>query len=385
MKLVFISDTPNPRMVGGGEYAIYKYAEGLALLGHHVVVYGQFHRPFMSALRTDAGMRVRLRGGVERDFRGAGQLNRWWDRIHTQWIALPGLRRMGGIDAIIGYQRRSSIKARQLGEALGDIPVMHIAFEPPTAMEAALGEQYTRVMTGRLAMEWEGVREAYRSSAGLFPLSRVVGEAVASWCGKACSAPVYAGVDAPSGVMEIEAREDFILYLGRLDSTKNVHDLIDAMALLKKAPPLVIVGRGYDEHELKARAAAAGIDCRFMGLVSDVEKWRLVRQCLFLVFPTSVEGFGMPPGEALSCGKPAVCSDIPILREVYGDAVEYFPVRQVGLLAEVMQRLLADRALRHDLGARGRDYVMARYQWAHCAARLEAGLLGGDIKRCAAS
>lgn len=360
-------------MIGGGEYAIYKYAEALAILGHEVIVFGQFHRPFMPGLSACAGLSIRLRGGLEWGFRGAGQLNRLWDRLHTKVIALPSMRRMGGIDCVIGYQRRSSIKARQLGKVLG-VPVAHIAFEPPTTMEAVLGEQYAQVMIGRLAAEWEGVYDAYRSSAGLLPLSRVVGDAVKAWCGKACKDPVYAGVDAPPGVMEIEARDDFVLYLGRLDSTKNVHDLIDAMALLRNPPPLVVVGRGYDEDELKARAAVSGIDCRFMGLVSDAEKWRLVRHCIFLVFPTSLEGFGMPPGEALSCGKPAVCSDIPILREVYGDMVEYFPVHDVKALATLMRDILGKPMYRKARGDAGRDFVRSRYMWKYCAERIEASL-----------
>ncbi len=360
-------------MVGGGEYAIYKYAEGLALRGHEVVVYGQFRRPFMDELRADTSLSIRLRGGVECGFRGAGQLNRLWDRIHTACVALPGMRRMGDVDVIMGYQRRSSIKAQWIGAKM-NVPVVHVAFEPPTAMAAVLGEQYLQNMAGRLADEWARVKEAYRSSDGLLPLSKVVAAAVEAWCGKPCERPVYAGVDAPPGVMDVSAREDFILYLGRLDSTKNVQDLIDAVALIDNPLPLVIVGRGYDENELKDRASAAGITCRFMGVISDTEKWRLVRQCAFLVFPTSLEGFGMPPGEALSCGKPAICSDIPILREVYGDSVEYFPLHDVKALAELMQQMLRDSAYCRKRGRDGRDYVLSRYTWNHCAERIEKSL-----------
>ncbi|MCP5488212.1 MAG: glycosyltransferase family 4 protein [Verrucomicrobia bacterium] len=373
MNITFVSDTPNPGMIGGGEYAIYRYAEALADRGHKVRVYGQFRRPFMQGLDLTPGLSILLRGGIERRFKGAGKLNQCWDVLHTRMVVVPQLKKTDPMDCIIGYQRRSSIKAMKLGGAL-NVPVAHIAFEPPTSMEEALGEQYKRVMIGRLAREWDGVRDAYRASHGLFPLSRVVGDAVTAWSGMRCSEPVYAGVEAPDQAMEIKPEDRHILYIGRLDATKNVGDLIDAVARMASPPPLVIVGRGYDEEELKARAAAAGIACRFVGLVSDKEKWTLLRQSIFLVFPTSLEGFGMPPGEALSCGKPAVCSDIPILREVYGDAVEYYPLHDVPALSHTMEKLVRDAGYRRARGMAGREYVLSRYTWRHCAERIETGI-----------
>jgi glycosyltransferase involved in cell wall biosynthesis len=373
MKIAFISDTPNPKMVGGGEYAIYKYAEALALKGHDVTVYGQFDRPYIRELTQCPNLHIKIRGGLELSIKGVGAINRIWDRIHTNYFLLPALRRRTKPDIIIGYQRRSSIKAVMLGRML-DIPVGHIAFEPPTTMIDVLGEAYNRIMKGPLGDEWTLVKEAYQSSCALIPLTKFAGDEVTRWCGMPVSDPVYAGMEMPKAAAGFPNKDEHILYVGRLDSTKNVHDLIDAVALLRNPPPLVVVGNGYDREQLEERAKKKAIDCVFKGAVSDEEKWRLIRSCHFLVFPTSLEGLGMPPGEALVAGKPAICSDIPVLREVYGDQVEYFPLHDVAALATKMEDLLARPECRRERGVAGREYVLEQYTWASCAERIETGL-----------
>ena len=50
---------------------------------------------------------------------------------------------------------------------------------------------------------------------------------------------------------------------------------------------------------------------------------RLFSGAKVFVFPSFAEGFGLPPLEAMASGVPVVCSDIPVFREVYGDAVFY--------------------------------------------------------------
>ena len=56
---------------------------------------------------------------------------------------------------------------------------------------------------------------------------------------------------------------------------------------------------------------------------SDEEILNLHAHARVFVFPTRIEGFGIPPLEALSCGVPVVVSDIPVTREVCGDTVRY--------------------------------------------------------------
>jgi glycosyltransferase involved in cell wall biosynthesis len=58
--------------------------------------------------------------------------------------------------------------------------------------------------------------------------------------------------------------------------------------------------------------------------VTDQELSWLYANCEILIAPSSIEGFGLPVAEALQCGAPVVCSDIPAFREVAGNAAQYF-------------------------------------------------------------
>lgn len=62
---------------------------------------------------------------------------------------------------------------------------------------------------------------------------------------------------------------------------------------------------------------------KMLGFVSDEEMKSLVKNAKALLFPTLIEGFGIPPLEAMSLGTPSIVSDIPCMRKVYGDSVYY--------------------------------------------------------------
>lgn len=62
----------------------------------------------------------------------------------------------------------------------------------------------------------------------------------------------------------------------------------------------------------------------YVGAVTDEENKALICNCRAYVHPAKYEGFGIPPMEALSCGVPVFASDIPVLREIYANAVHYF-------------------------------------------------------------
>jgi glycosyltransferase involved in cell wall biosynthesis len=79
------------------------------------------------------------------------------------------------------------------------------------------------------------------------------------------------------------------------------------------------------------------------------------------VFPSLLEGFGLPPVEAMACGTPVVAANTSSLPEVVGDAGLLVPPMDAPALAVALQRLLADETLRYDLGTRGRERVQRLY------------------------
>lgn len=67
-------------------------------------------------------------------------------------------------------------------------------------------------------------------------------------------------------------------------------------------------------------------DCenvRLLGYVNDSQMKALMQDCKAFLFPSTYEGFGLPPLEALACGSKIIVSDIPVFREIYGSAAAY--------------------------------------------------------------
>jgi glycosyltransferase involved in cell wall biosynthesis len=108
---------------------------------------------------------------------------------------------------------------------------------------------------------------------------------------------------------------------------------------------------------------------RYIGYVSESELRGLYERALALVYPSSYEGFGLPPLEAMNCGCPTITSDQGALLEVANGAGLHFPVQDAAALARLMERVAGDSALRADLSARGRARA-EDFRWHDVAARL---------------
>ena len=67
------------------------------------------------------------------------------------------------------------------------------------------------------------------------------------------------------------------------------------------------------------------------------------RRAALVLLPSDSEGFGLPVTEALACGTPVLASDLPVLREVGGQAVEYRPAADIPAFAAALLALLAER------------------------------------------
>lgn len=123
--------------------------------------------------------------------------------------------------------------------------------------------------------------------------------------------------------------KNYFLYIGNLEKRKGVDILIESYLLYKKAggeKKLVLAGKLRDRKisAILQRAFKATNTIEVLGYIDEEKKWKLYKECSCFVFPSIDEGFGIPPLEAMQCGKPVILSDIPIFREVIGDCVNYF-------------------------------------------------------------
>lgn len=156
--------------------------------------------------------------------------------------------------------------------------------------------------------------------------------------------------------------ERFGLFVGTLEPRKNLDTLLAAWRLLRRGledpPDLVICGRfGWKDEGLRRKVEAARAEgwLHHPGYATNEELAALFRHALLLAFPSHYEGFGLPVLEAFAAGTPVVASDLPVLREVAGDAALFAPPDRPEAWADQMRRIATDPELRRTLAARGRD------------------------------
>lgn len=154
---------------------------------------------------------------------------------------------------------------------------------------------------------------------------------------------------------------DYLLFVGSRNVHKNLKCLIDAFGkLLPEFPGLKLVIAGARMRQ-RDEVDVAIEDENFRGSVipfleaTDREIENLYAYAKVFVFPSLIEGFGIPPLEAMARGIPVVCSDIPVIREVCGDAVRYAdPHDPSDFAAAVRETLMKARNSRDTLVGRDR-------------------------------
>jgi len=166
----------------------------------------------------------------------------------------------------------------------------------------------------------------------------------------------------------------FFLYVGRLEKKKNTPALIEALSLVRENNPeikekLVLIGNasfGFDEVKYVIEEFNLNHDVYMPGWVSEDDLPYIYNAASAFVFPTKHEGFGIPILESLACGLPTIASDLPVLREIAGDAVLYFDQNDKHDIARAMVRIIKDENLRQILINKGLEQSH-KFSWRQCA------------------
>jgi len=139
----------------------------------------------------------------------------------------------------------------------------------------------------------------------------------------------------------------YLLFVGNRKKHKNLSLLVEAFAIIKDKIPhyLVIAGSKEKERdEVDMLVKNLNIQERVVQFIkpSDEIIISLYKFADLFVFPSLFEGFGLPPLEAVSLGCPVILSDIPILREIFGEAGFYFNPYSEEALAEAILKVILD-------------------------------------------
>ena len=376
MNLVFIIE--NGKVIGGGDYAQFKYAEYLSKLGHNVAIFAANYNKLLEDIPKRSNLRIWFRHEIPKFVKGIGRVNKLWNKLYTRFYVDKYVRdNANHIDYIIGYLRESAIKAETLGKKYR-IRVVNFIFENPEWMKHQLGQRFLNEYKGKFKKSWEATKEVYLRTDILIPNSQLTRKKCEMWLNRKIDEHIYPGVEAIELNNGIE-EENQIIYTGRLNEYKNVNEIIEALSKSEANAKLVVVGSGEEESKLRSLAKKLKVNCEFKGNLTDSQKFEEIQKSMFMVFPSSFEGFGMPPAEALICGKPCICSDLGIFKEVYKDKVEYFKEHDIQDLSNKILFLTSNQRYRKKRGLEGRKYVMSNFTWQKSAKKIE-GLLKGHLR-----
>lgn len=203
---------------------------------------------------------------------------------------------------------------------------------------------------------------------------------------------IHNGVTTPvegKGVVlrNLNVVEPYVLAVGNHYPHKNLATLIRAFATVYRARPdasLVIAGRvDAFTPALKKEAKAAQLPdsaIRFIDLPTDETVGALYRHAALLAFPTKIEGFGLPPLEAMSVGTPVMASDIPVLKELLGAAARYVDPDAEEDMVQVMMDALEDPEELAPYIELGRHQA-AKYRWEDTAKKTLEAYLSFGLRR----
>jgi glycosyltransferase involved in cell wall biosynthesis len=177
--------------------------------------------------------------------------------------------------------------------------------------------------------------------------------------------------------------EKYAVFVGHRGEYKNFRLVLDALAhpAWPRGIGLHIIGPPLSEPEKKWIQCHNLADrIREFGRVTDSQLRGQYAAAECFIFPSLIEGFGLPVLEAQACGCPAVISDIPVFREVAGGAAVYFDPRLAERLAEAVAAV-EEPDIRRQMAEAGLVNVR-RFSWNQTAEQWfevysEAARVGG--------
>ena len=167
-----------------------------------------------------------------------------------------------------------------------------------------------------------------------------------------------------------------LLYFGRLEYEKGIHELITALPRIRRTHPgttLTIAGDGTQQDWLVELARKHKVlKCvRFAGRAEHEQLLALLHRVDIAVLPSHYEPFGIVALEAAAAGTPLVTSDVGGLGEavIDGRTGLSFPPRDVAALADAVRAVLDDPAAAQRRAVAARERLTSDFDWHTVAVR----------------
>ncbi len=346
LRIVMIINSFRP-LIGGGERQAERLAQALMERGHSVTVLTRWARREWPRQERLNGVRIVRVGGR----------NRWgYTAAMLAWI----VRHRREIDVVHAHQSNSPLVVGALASKLWSLPVLctPMTWQP----------ELRWVKGGSLGI----VRRWLFRGVGWIAKSDEIARALEGYApGLVYRVPN--GVDttiykpAERGIATIPV----VVFVGRLEPPKRLDVLLSAWQQLAMPARLLVVGDGTLRLKLQEQTQKLGlIGVTFLGNREDV--YEILREADIFVLPSEREGMPNVLLEAMSCGLACVASKVGAVPELLGGGAGVMvPPGEANALADALNNLLSNPAIRAEMGERARTRVLERYSLALVAERVE--------------
>lgn len=174
--------------------------------------------------------------------------------------------------------------------------------------------------------------------------------------------------------------EEFLLFVSTIEARKNQQLIYQAVKLAEQRgielPPFVLAGKhGWHSDDIISiirRDTSVRKRILWLDNVDDRGLRWLYKNCLFTVYPSLYEGWGLPVAESLVYGKFSIASNNSSIPEIAGDKIDYFSPYSASDFLEVISKYLNDRSLLKEKTKRIKDLTQPR--WSEIADQISAVL-----------
>lgn len=294
-----------------------------------------------------------------------------WKRILFEQISLPVMARRLRLDVLHG----TAFALPLASTCPGVVSVMDVGFLRFSDKHLSANRRYLAAIS----------RASVRRARRIIGISQATADDCISLLGASPDRvrTVYCGVDhnlyRPQPASELaafraakELPDRFALFVGTLEPRKNLWTLLKAYSRARtrglEQPLVVVGGTGWLYEDTLRRLKEEGLDdgVRFVGYADNNEMPLWYAASEFFVYPSLLEGFGLPVAEAMACGTPVITSNVSSLPEVGGNAVAYVTPTDVDQITQRLIEVGGDAERRKAMACAGIERA-SRFRWDEAA------------------
>jgi len=179
---------------------------------------------------------------------------------------------------------------------------------------------------------------------------------------------IYPGVE-PAIKYRNKVKENYILFVGSRGRYKNFNNFIKAYSkskyLLQNFKVICFGVEKFNNSENNLINKLKITDQILFKTGNDDELDKYYRKSSLFITTSLLEGFGLTPLEAMRCGCPVICSDIPIFREILSDSCAYVDAKNVNNIKNKIEKILKSKNIQKKLSERGYKRIK-KFSWDKC-------------------